>query len=453
MRLLSAMNAFAHVHCMAIDTTTYLADAKNVYGAVQDQVNTEAAFMNLLGDGSKFGKPVNQAGIRGYTFLARLAPNYNMGYRPEGYTGIGNGVSNAGNQGMANATVLLKYAYVPILITGQANELTKGEKRAFMQAKAMEAKFDMKDIVAHVNVVMCGAQRGGALAQVASVQSASQFTVSSANNLPLAKYLRVGMPIDSGPIGGGLTIGALLISAINYATGVVNVTDKNGNAPATPVNANDNIYLAGECPAGAGSFPYTAEGLISLIASTGQRQGLDPSVAGQAPWQSFTQNMAGATISAQQMMALRQLVKIRSGADINFFLTSPGQINALVGIATQLLQFRTDVKESTGKRALDLGYNVFEYNGLPIIEEKDLSDDRLYALSGETWKKFEALPLSMADDEAGDWTRLSGSNGIADAVQGLLRWYHQLGTLQRNSAGVQYNYSVPAAFLNQPPSF
>ena len=81
---------------MAVDTTTYLADAKIIYGAIQDQVSTEAALINLFGDGTKFGTPINKIGIRGYTFLARLQPNWNMGYRPEGTSGVG----SAGNQGI-----------------------------------------------------------------------------------------------------------------------------------------------------------------------------------------------------------------------------------------------------------------------------------------------------------------------------------------------------------------
>lgn len=460
MRLLDAMSialagtpGAAGIH-YNVDTTTYLADAKNVYGAIQDQVNTETAFMNLLGDGSKFGKPISQVGIRGYTFLARLLPNFNLGYRPEGTGGLGNGLANAGNQGLANSTVLLKYAYVPIVITGQANELTKGDKRAFMQAKALEAKFDMKDIVAHVNVVMVGDERGGQMAQVAISTDATHFTVSSASNLPLAKYLRVGMPIDSGPVGGGKTVTGLVITTINYATGAIVVDNTNSSPAATAVAVGDAIYLAGELPPTTGAFPYTAEGLVSLVTSTGAVQGLNPATSGQAGWQAYVEDMAAGTISSQAIMRLKQFVKNRSGAAVDCLIFPSSQINQLVGIATTLLYFQTQPGDKgVGKKALDLGYTVYTYGGIPIIEEKDGRDDRIYALACEMWKKFEALPLSMADDEAGDWTRVSGTAGMADAVAGLLRWYHQLGTLQRNSAGVQKNYAVPAAFNNQPPSF
>src|SRR5215469_9510650 len=98
---------FALAMPSAVDTTTYLPDAKIVYGAIQEQVSTLPAVMNLFGDGSKFGKPINNVGIRGYVFLARVQPNWNMGYRPEGTTGVG----AAGNQGLTNSTVTLRYFY------------------------------------------------------------------------------------------------------------------------------------------------------------------------------------------------------------------------------------------------------------------------------------------------------------------------------------------------------
>jgi hypothetical protein len=72
-----------------VDTTTYLPDMKIVYGAIQEQVSTLPAVMNLFGDGSKFGKPINNVGVRGYVFLARVTPNWGMGFRPEGTTGVG----------------------------------------------------------------------------------------------------------------------------------------------------------------------------------------------------------------------------------------------------------------------------------------------------------------------------------------------------------------------------
>jgi hypothetical protein len=434
---------------MGVDTTTYLADAKNVYGAIQDQVSTLAAFMNLLGDGSKFGKPINDLGIRGYTFLARLTPNWNMGYRPEGYTGVGNNVAQFGNQGLNNATVILKYAYVPVVITGQAQNLTKGNQRAFMQAKALEAKFDMKDIVSHVNVVMVGAERGGQLAQtVAGTLSTTQFTVSTAGGLPGAIYLRVGMPVDLAPITGGAIVATGTITAINYTSTPPLVTFTQTGGPGTPT-AGLGVFLSGEAATTTGAFPYTAEGLVSLVSPTGAIQGLDPSIAGQQAWSSYLEDATGSGISPQNMLTLKQFTKNRGGTEPDFWITSSAQINSLAGAVTQLLYYRTD-QGGLGKKAIDLGFTTFELAGDPIVEEKDFRPDRMVSMASEVWKKFEALPLGMADDEAGEWTRVSGAGGVADAVQGLLRWYHNLGTLQRSSAGLLKNLSVPAAFLNQP---
>lgn len=426
---------------MGVDTTTYLEDAKVVYGAIQDQVSTLPALMNLFADGKTFGKPVNEAGIRGFTFLARLAPNWNMGYRPEGVAGVG----AAGNQGLKQCTVVLKYAYVPIQVTGQAENLTKGESRAFMQAKALEAKFDMKDIVSHVNVVVAGAERGGQLSTVASA-AAGSFTADNTGALPGAIYLRVGMPIDTNAVGGGaLTLSAAVITAINYGTRVITV-------PGTAVNGQA-VSLAGEAALTTGAFPYTAEGLISLVSDTGAIQGLDPGVAGQTTWKS-TKIDAGATdLSSALLQQLRQFVKNRGGTDVDLFVFPSAQINKYVTLVTTTLHFDVNQYSEVGKKAVDLGFSVFNYAGLTIVEEKDARPDRIFAGTAEMLAKFEAVPLSMAEDEASTWTRIFGSSGIADAVGALLRWYHQLGIRQRSAWGVLVGLNVPTAFQGAPPTF
>lgn len=426
-----------------ITSSTYLPDAKIVYGMLYNQVSTMAALMNLLKDGSKMGKPVSQIGIRGYVILCRLTPNWNMGFRPEGTTGVG----NAGAQGLANGTVALKYAYVPILITGQAEVLTKGDARAFMQARALEAKFDAEDITSHLNVIFAGGQRGGQLAQVAT-SGAGTFTSSTAGLLPGSIYLRVGMPIDCGPVGGGaLTVTGGIILTINYATQTV--TFSGGQTP----NVGDAVYLSGEASATVGGFPYTMECLQSLVDDTVAIQGLDPAVAGQTSWQSFTRNVGAVPISAQLLQEQRQFTFNRGGKQPNMYLVPSAQINSYVGIATTTLRFDvTWPQGSVGKKALDLGFMTYNFGGLPMIEDKDLRTDRTFCGDGDAIRKFEAVPLSMAEDGASEWTRVSGANGIADAVQGLMRWYIQVGIMQRSAWSKYTNYTVPAAFQTNPPT-
>lgn len=430
---------------MGVDATTYLPDAKVVYGAVQEQVSTLPAIMNLFGDGSKFGKPINNVGIRGYTFLARVKPNWNLGYRPEGTTGVG----AAGNQGLTNGTVTLRYAYVPITITGQAENLTKGESRAFMQAKALEAKFDMKDIVSHVNVVVAGAEPGGQLAQAAApIVAATSFTADNTGLLPGAIFLRVGMPVDDIPVGGGAPgFVNIPITAINYTTRVVSVA-------ATAV-AGHAIALTGEYPQAAvlNDSWFTSNGLQNLVNSSGVVEGIDPGI--YPAWQSYLFDNGNGALSSQLLQQLRQFVKNRGGVDGNIFLVPSAQINQYVGIATTTLRFditNEGPAAKVGKKALDLGFNVFDYAGLPMVEDKDLRTDRIFHGDTEMMKKFEAIPLSLAEDEAGTWTRIIGPGGIADAVAGLLRWYHNIGIVQRSAWGRIQNLLVPANFLTAPPT-
>lgn len=424
-----------------VTSTNYLPDAKIVYGQMYNQVSTLATLMNLLKDGSKMGKPVSQIGLRGYVILCRLTPNWNMGFRPEGVTGVG----AAGAQGLANGTVTLKYAYVPILITGQAENLTKGDTRAFMQARALEAKFDAEDIASHLNVIFAGAERGGQLAQVVT-PGAGSFTADTAGLLPGAIFLRVNMPIDVGPVGGGAnSLTNAIITAINYTTRVVTV-------PGTATTGHA-VYLAGEAPPSSGVFPYTMEGLRSLVDDTIAIQGLDPAVQAQAAWKSFVRDVGAVQLSPALLGEQRQFTFNRGGRQPNMYIVPSAQINQYVAIATTTLRF--DVVgpgAAVGKKALDLGFMVYNFGGLPMIEDKDLRTDRVFCGDGDALRKFEAIPLSMAEDGASEWTRVSGASGIADAVQGLMRWYIQPGIMQRSAWSRYQNFTVPTSFQTQPPT-
>jgi hypothetical protein len=424
-----------------VNTTTFLADAKIVYGSIQNQVSMEPNIINLFSDGSKMGQPINNIGIRGYVFLARLGPNWNMGFRPEGVTGVG----AAGAQNMAQATVGLKYGYVPVVITGQAENLSKGQQRAFMQAKALEAKYDTQDFTSHLNVIVAGAERGGQLAQVVT-PGAGSFTADNAGNLPGAIYLRVNMPIDTGAVGGGAnTITNAVITAINYGSRLVTV-------PGTAVTGNA-VYLAGEAPPSSGVFPYTIEGLVSLVSNTGAIEGLDPAVQAQTAWASYLKDVGAVALSPALLQQLRQFVYNRGGEQPDLFLVPSAQINQYVTIATATLRFDvTWPQGSVGKRALDLGFATYTFAGLPMVESKDLRPDRIYCGASDTMKKFEAVPLAMADDEAGTWTRISGASGVADAEVGLLRNYLQIGITQRSAWGVAKNFTIPTDFQTAAPT-
>jgi hypothetical protein len=129
------------------------------------------------------------------------------------------------------------------------------------------------------------------------------------------------------------------------------------------------------------------------------------------------------------------------------------QINQYVTIATGTYRFETGMARTAGqKAALNLGYEIYAYGNTMIVEDKDLRPDRVFGGASEMIKKFEAIPLSLAEDEAGAWTRVSGASGIADAVMGLLRWYHNIGILQRSAWGMLGTLTVPTPFATAPPT-
>ncbi len=435
---------------MPVSTTTISGDFKNVYGeGLKNQIGQAAVIFNLFKDGKQFAKPITTIGANGYTFGCRLKRNYQLGYRPEGTTGV----ATSGNQGVQQGTVVLKYAYIPHVLTGQATNLSVGQYRAFMAAKALELEYDTKDLLEHINVVVAGAERGGQLAQ--ALNTSATVIASRAGGLPGALYLQVGMPVSAGPVGGGtLTTGstdpANIITAISYdavAGDTVTLTT------ADSLTSGDAIYLGGEASPTTGAFPYTAEGFHSLIAATGSRQGLNPATAGQEAWTSYAANAGGVDLTSQTMDELIQFVENRGGETVDCLFFPSAQINQLVNLGTKELRYNVDNPNGIGKRALDLGFTTYTYGGRTIIKDKHIRNDRIWAMNSDCMAHFVAIPLSMADDEAGQWTRVIGSSAsIAAAIASLMRLYHQIGILQRSAAGYVNNLSVPIAFQINPQS-
>jgi len=430
---------------MSVTTTTFTANAKIVYGKIHDQMSTEAIFLNLLEDGTKFARKNNQAGSLGYVFEARLRPNFYMGFRAESPS---TGVGASGNQGLENATVKLKYGYVPETITGQAEILSKGNAKAFMQAKALEVQYSTKDMASHMNVLSVGADRGGQLASVAAspAPTSTVFYADNTSGFPGAIYLRDGMPIDTYTVGGMSTTTVIseVITGINYATRAVTKTTTTG----TPLAA-EAVTLGGESCTSA-NYPTTMEGLVSLVSDTGAMQELNPATSGQESWASYMEDAAGDDLTSSMLHSLRTFVRNRSGETPDMFVFPSAQISQLVKFATANYRFETSTGKKIGKKALDLGYDVFEYAGLPIIEDKDARPDRIFCGASKSIMKFEAVPLSLADDETGAWTRLNASTGVVDAFIGLLRTYVNIGILQRSAWGCIKTLSVEDKYLLQP---
>jgi hypothetical protein len=310
----------------------------------------------------------------------------------------------------------------------------------------LAAKYDMKDVLSHLNVVAVGADRGGQLASVATAPApgAGTFYADNASGFPGAIYLRLQMPIDSGTVAGTAAnnVTNRTITAINYSTRLVT------HSTDTAVAA-DAVTLAGETGTVA-QFPMTMEGLVSLVSDTGAMQGLNPATANQESWASYVKDVSGDDLSSFYMHLLRQKVKNRSGETPDGFIFPSAQVAQLVKFATQNYRFETGSGKAIGKKALDIGYDVFEYAGMPIIEDKDARPDRIYCGAFDSLQKFEAVPLSMAEDESGSWTRIIAATGIVDAVAGLLRTYLNIGILKRSAWGMIRNLSVDTAFTDNP---
>lgn len=81
----------------------------------------------------------------------------------------------------------------------------------------------------------------------------------------------------------------------------------------------------------------------------------------------------------------------------------------------------------------------------------NLRPNHLYIGKSGTLVKFDESPLALANDGAGEWTRVIGTSGIADAVAGLYRHYFQVATTHRSAWGKATNLTIPEFWIDKPP--
>lgn len=110
------------------------------------------------------------------------------------------------------------------------------------------------------------------------------------------------------------------------------------------------------------------------IGSTGTYAGVDRSVVTQHAGNVRTNPAGAGTLRSNSRAEMRQawrLAYTASGMTPNLILCGPVQHLNYGGLADQSRELRQDVMGPVGKMAIDLGYNVLSFNGIPVVADPD----------------------------------------------------------------------------------
>ena len=389
---------------MAADLTTYDKGLKNVYAPkVVEQLNNRRVLLKRLQrlkegfDGRKFIIPVH---MQRNEQIASI-------------TSTGNAIPTAANQeqqGIQNAEVTPAYIIGAIKIQQQLIDQTKNNTGSFVRAIGSEVKGMAEDLAMDANRQLFGDGTGSLTACGTTTASTSVVVTSTAK-------LRTGMGIDvivasSGATGTGAT--GRYVSSITSATVFV----ISGAAITT-----DSTYAVYR----AGSRTNDWTGLQSIVKATGALFALDPATAGQEAWASTVFTGVGAVSETNQQKALDapSESKYGNGGEASLIITT-------YGVRRNFLNYFAGLRRVVNTVKLEGGFDAIEYNGKPIVVDRDCTAGYEYFLDESHLGVAQVVEPSWMDE---DGHVLKWDPGTL-SYKAVFRWFGNLYTDARDSHAV-----------------
>jgi hypothetical protein len=365
--------------------------------AVNEQFNNLSVIL------SRLEKDYDSVVGKNFTMALHTGRNESVAGRGEGGT-----LPVAGNQSYKNAIVPMKYLYGRLQITGQTIKAAQTNEGAFLKAVDSEMKGLMNDFRASVNRQLWG-DGTGALTVCGTTSNSTTVVVAS------TRKLRVGMRIDVLVTADGTTsTGATdrVVSSITDATHFVI------SGAAITTDNTFSVYVMG-------SRNYEIMGVEGIFSATSTLQGLD--VATYPFWKANVLSNSGSAraISEVLMQTALDTTEQNSAGKTSAIYTSYGVRRAYQSLLAALKQY-------TNPLELKGGFTALDYNGLPLIADKDATPGKLFFADESQLKFYRMSDIEWMQEDGAVLSRVSGQ----DAYEGILYLYHELGTSMRNAMTV-----------------
>jgi hypothetical protein len=323
-------------------------------------------------------------------------------------------------------TGTVKYNYSRFQINTQAIEATRGNKAAF--AEAFErALTDCRDDLKLTRQRQSWGDGSGVLAKVDGTVTASAtvpvkdpygYTYSgtlAAQDRVIT--LKAGMPIFFGTAAVARTI-----LAVNRAAGTITV-DSN-----VTLTNNDNIFHGGASTAG-----LEMDGLGAIVGTSGTYLGLNRATTPN--WQSHVFAAPAGQLSEDLMRMTRDEILSQGTGDVELIITTFGVRRLYESLLKSFKRFTNPMK-------LEGGYDALEWDGLPIVVDKDAPPQKMYFLQPSSMTRFVMKDVGWNDQ---DGSILKWVDGY-DSWTAYLSVFDNLGcTKPNNQARIDGITTIPPA--------
>lgn len=362
--------------------------------AVNEQFNNLTVILNRL------EKDYDSVVGKNFTMALHTGRNESVGARAEGSS-----LPAAGNQGYSNAIVPMKYLYGRLKLTGQTIKAAKTNEGAFLRAVDSEMKGLMNDFRVSVNRQIWG-DGTGILATCGTTSASTTVNVAS------TKKLRVGMRIDVLKTADGtVSTGAQdrVVSSITSATAFVI------SGAAITTDNTFSVYVAG-------SRNLEIMGLSGIFSDTSVLQNLDPATNPFWRVNVLANGGTNRAISEILMQTAMDTTEQNSDGQVSAIYTSYGVRRAYQSALAALKQYVNPLQ-------LKGGYTALDYNGKPLIADKDAPSNKIFFTDESKLKFYRMSDIEWMEEDGQILSRVSGE----DAYEAVLFLYHELGCSMRNA--------------------
>jgi hypothetical protein len=341
--------------------------------------------------------------------------NAGIGARAEGGT-----LPSPGNQGYAEERITLKYNYGRIQLTGPVIRSMGSDKGSFTRALQSESEGITRDLRKDVNRQLFGTS-DGVIAQAAS-NAGQVITLTNATPVQI-RQLNVGSVLDVGTVAAPTTKGTAVVVTGTTAT-TVTVTGTLGAVAAT-----DFLFRAGSGGSGASQKEMT--GLQTQVAASGALWNIDP--ATWPDWASYVDGNGGTprAVSETMFVKAQQEVNIRSGEELDLWVTDAGVHRNVAALLTSLKRFPVPVELHGGYTALDMSVVGQGRSGgmtVGMVYDADCPYGQAFGLTTKRFKFHKMSDWEFMDEDGAVLNRVPNQ----DAYEGTLFLYAEMATDSRN---------------------
>lgn len=384
---------------------------------VVDQLNNEVLLFSRLEKSSEE--------LRGNEAVVPLHTTRSGGIGPAGENVA---LPAAGSQGYAKAVYDIKPQYGRVRVTGLAMEKTEKESGAFLQALESEINGIRTDLMRDLARQTYG-DGTGQIAQCGTTTAANVVVLNATNKESLRKgWLYIGMVVDIGTVTDARAIAtARNITDVSISAGTITI-----DGAAVTTSTSHFVFRSGSGLATTGGAVAAGEltGLKSLVSDAATTVGgINEATAGNGYWANL-RDTSTSTLSSDALVQNMNQVRI-AGGDISAMLASFGMQRKLFGLLQSQVRY-VDPQTIRG------GFKVLEFNGQPVIADRDAPFGHLYLLDEPQLKVFRNRDWHWLDQDGHTLKWVSGF----DAWEAVLACYLNLGTKRRNTSLVMTNLAT-----------